>query len=200
VAVLDAAGYDVVVIETVGAGQDQIDVARATHTTIVVEAPGLGDDIQAIKAGIMEIADIFVVNKADHDGADRAVQVLEMSRQSSILEATPDQSGAETWQVPICKTNALDGTGIPCVISALEAHHSHLLQYGGLEEKERLRAQTALEAMLEQELVSRFLSRLAPGEWQELVSRVAARAVGLNEAIRCLLARLYPDEAKKEVP
>ena len=198
VAILDAAGFDVVFVETVGAGQDEIDVARATHTTIVVEAPGLGDDIQAIKAGLMEIADIFVVNKADREGADRTAQVLEMSRHSSLLEVRPARSDVEAWQTPICKTNALDGSGIPDVISAIEAHQSYLLEYGELEQKEWVRAQTGLEAALTHELVSRFMSRLAPGEWQEAISRVAARAIGSHEAIECLLGRLCPDIAAEE--
>ena len=146
----------------------------------------------------MEIADIFVVNKSDREGADQVVQVLEMSRHSSLLDVRPAETATRAWQTPICKTNALDGSGVPHVISAIQAHHSYLLQYGELEKKEWIRARTGLEAALEQELVSRFMSRLAPGEWQALVSRVADRALGSHEAIRSLVARLDPSEATKE--
>ncbi len=105
VKVLDAFGKDVILVETVGVGQDEVDIAKAAHTTIVVEAPGMGDDIQAIKAGVMEIADILVVNKADREGAERTVAALEMMLD---LNGHP----ACGWQTPVLKTVATQDEGI----------------------------------------------------------------------------------------
>ncbi|MFY9550268.1 MAG: methylmalonyl Co-A mutase-associated GTPase MeaB, partial [Thermoanaerobaculia bacterium] len=102
--VLDAAGFDLILIETVGVGQDEVDIARAADTTAVVLVPGLGDDIQAIKAGILEIADVFVVNKSEREGADRAVAQLSM-----MLDFAPH----DAWRPPIVKTSALTAAGVP---------------------------------------------------------------------------------------
>jgi LAO/AO transport system kinase len=130
VKVLDAAGFELIFIETVGAGQNEVEIAKSAQTVIVVEAPGLGDDVQAIKAGILEIADIFVVNKADRAGAERAVATLKMmlelgrpaSRQvlhhGQVMAApAPASTGAEAppaagWNIPVLKTVALKGEGI----------------------------------------------------------------------------------------
>ncbi|HEY6040983.1 MAG TPA: methylmalonyl Co-A mutase-associated GTPase MeaB, partial [Anaerolineae bacterium] len=108
--VLDAAGFEFVFIETVGAGQGEVEIARNAHTTIVVEAPGMGDDIQAIKAGILEIADILVVNKADRDGANSTVAALEMN-----LNLNRETKG---WRPPVLKTVALRGEGVSQVADA----------------------------------------------------------------------------------
>ncbi|HLN57128.1 MAG TPA: methylmalonyl Co-A mutase-associated GTPase MeaB, partial [Thermoanaerobaculia bacterium] len=115
--VLDAAGYDVVLIETVGVGQDEVDIIKAAETTAVVLVPGLGDDIQAIKAGILEIGDVFVVNKADREGADRTAAELAMML---------DLSAQKGWRPPIVRTVAPSNTGVEEVIAALESHGEHL--------------------------------------------------------------------------
>src|SRR5947207_10989587 len=109
--VLDAAGKDVVIIETVGVGQDEVDIIRTADVSVVALVPGTGDEVQALKAGIMEIADIFVVNKADRDGADRLVSSIE-----SNLSLHP--YGAGDWRPPIVKTEATSGQGVPELVEA----------------------------------------------------------------------------------
>jgi LAO/AO transport system kinase len=115
-AIMDAMGKDVVIVETVGVGQDEVEIASVADTCIVVTVPGMGDDIQAIKAGILEIADIFVVNKADRDGVDRTVKDLEM-----MMELTPRRSG---WNPPVLKTIATSVTGIDELIDTINAHNA----------------------------------------------------------------------------
>ncbi len=155
--VLDAAGFDVVIVETVGVGQDELEVTRLAHTTVVVMAPGMGDDIQAIKAGILEVADLFVVNKADREGADATMRDLEqMIALGGVLEkqgagptarghsaaaaAARAGSGASggRWVPPILRTVAVKGEGVDAVIEACEQHHRFLLE---TEEGSRKRAQ-----------------------------------------------------------
>ncbi len=168
VKVLDAAGYDLVIVETVGAGQAEVDIARTAHTTVVVEVPGLGDDIQAIKAGILEIADVFAVNKADLEGADRAVMALRMmldlgsggartvmhhGRVMEVAAATSGEAAMRkrraceglTWQPPIHKTVATRREGIPELAEAILAHRATWSSTGGLAMRERERAAAELE-------------------------------------------------------
>jgi LAO/AO transport system kinase len=137
---LDAAGFDWVLVETVGVGQDEIDVVRSVDTVVVVTVPGLGDEIQAIKAGILEIADVFVVNKADREGAKRAVRDLEM------LLGMADHPA---WLPPILETVASTGEGVAELLAAVERHRGHLTASGELARRRlaqlRLRVETRLE-------------------------------------------------------
>ncbi len=165
--VLDAAGFDMILIETVGVGQDEVDVVRAADTTAVVLVPGLGDDIQAIKAGILEIADVFIVNKADRDGADRAVSELSMML---------DFAGHPDWRPPIVKTSAPSGAGVTEAVAALEAHGDYLARSGEGARRRSLRARSRLLALLEE----RF--RLA-------VEARAPEPDGLEEAVRSVAER-----------
>ena len=137
VAVIDAAAFDVIMIETVGAGQSEVDIARLAHTTLVVEAPGLGDDVQAIKAGILEIADVLVLNKADLPGAEAATRAL---RGMLMLAHTQ-------WDVPICETVAAEGKGIEEVIAAIDQHRKYLLQNNGMVQRERDRVRRQIETL-----------------------------------------------------
>jgi LAO/AO transport system kinase len=121
--VFDAMGYDVILIETVGVGQDEVEVADLAHTTTVVSLPGMGDEIQAMKAGLLEIGDIFVVNKADKSGADDVVDQLRL-----MLDMRSDGDGA--WNPPILKTVAINAEGISELVDAFWAHREHLLQSG----------------------------------------------------------------------
>ncbi len=189
--VLDAAGYDLVLIETVGAGQSEVDIVRLAHTTIVVEAPGLGDDIQAIKAGILEIADVLVVNKADLPGAETTERVLRGSlnlahplphrfMHHGKLETIPGQAvdstnGGSMWMPPILRTVALDGTGIPDLAAAIANHRTHLETSGGWEQRERWRLQTELDLLLQNALVEDFRSHLPDGEYEQAVEDILAR-------------------------
>ena len=180
--VLDAAGYLVILVETVGAGQDQVEIARTAHTTVVVEAPGMGDDIQAIKSGLMEIADLFCVNKADRPGVEATVRALELA-----LQQRPGRYHSEqAWHIPVHRTMALDGTGVPELVAQIDAHRDHL-QGERWTQKELARAQAGLESRLVQALLERFLAELGPDEWRAWVSRVASRQTTPHEALKGLL-------------
>src|SRR5215472_10208781 len=128
---LDAAGYDLVIIETVGAGQAEVEIVRAAHTVLVVTVPGMGDDIQALKAGILEIADIFVVNKADRPGADQAVAELKMLL--GLAWKRPKEE--HTWHTPILKTSATQGVGITELVEAVLKHRVFLGESGQLAQR-----------------------------------------------------------------
>ena len=130
VTVLDALGTPIILLETVGAGQAQIDVARMAHTIVLVEAPGMGDDVQALKAGLMEVADIIVVNKADRPEARRTLQMLRSTR---FTRGQPDGGGAGTetgWEVPILEVSALEVRGVGKLIDAITAHRGYLESSG----------------------------------------------------------------------
>lgn len=180
--VLDAAGFDVVLVETVGAGQSEVDVARTAHTTIVVEAPGLGDDVQALKAGLLEIADILVVNKADRPGAGQTARALE-----ATLTLGRSNSEGEGWHPPILKTIALDGTGVEEVIEAVYTHCDHLRDSGLWERRERERARMDLMRLLQRELVSRLVRRVGEDALEHWVDRIVAREADPYLAVETLL-------------
>ena len=185
VEILDAAGYDVILIETVGVGQDEVEVARVAQTVIVVDAPGLGDDIQAIKAGLIEIADILVVNKADHDGADQAVRSYQMVvEMAQVSRPAGDGLERETWKVPVCRTVATDGSGISDLASWIDAHRSYLQRSGRLAEREQERVRAELEMLLRQALLASFLAGLEPGKLDGLVAHVARREMTLYQALQ----------------
>jgi LAO/AO transport system kinase len=188
VKILDAAGYDKILVETVGAGQAEVDIASTAHTTIVVEVPGLGDDIQVIKAGILEIADIFVVNKADLEGADGVALSLEvmMSLGNSekiihhgiLMEIKPAaQSPQPRWRPPICKTIATRGEGIKALAETIEKHLAFLKESGAWEEKEKLRASREVEEILRTELLKRVLSKVDRQAIEEILGRVVKREI-----------------------
>jgi LAO/AO transport system kinase len=188
--VFDAAGFDLILIETVGAGQAEVDIARLAHTTIVVEAPGLGDDIQAIKAGILEIADILVVNKADRPGADNTERSLRNMLQLAhpvprqfqhhgrleIVAAPAAPLLQETvWETPVLRTVATEGAGVAELAAAIARHRLHLEQTGGWERRERLRLQSELDARLRQGLLERWWQNTSPTHHEILESLVARR-------------------------
>jgi LAO/AO transport system kinase len=146
--VLDAAGCDVVLIETVGVGQSEVDVAGLADTTMVLLAPGMGDGIQAAKAGILEIGDVYVVNKADRDGADLVVRDL----RSVLNLGAADGS----WRPPIVKTVAQTGQGVPDVVEAIDRHRTHLEESGELTQRRERRARQEIEAIAVTALRERF--------------------------------------------
>jgi LAO/AO transport system kinase len=167
--VLDAAGKDWVVIETVGVGQDEVDIVRTADVAVVVLVPGTGDEVQALKAGIMEIADVFVVNKSDRDGADRLVASIE------AMQALADPGPGE-WRPPIVRTQATTGQGVAELLAAVEAFRAHAAP--GRQERRRLRHAHRLRELL----VERFMEHvdrrvLAPGEFDGLVARIADRGL-----------------------
>ncbi|KGN37327.1 transporter [Knoellia aerolata DSM 18566] len=148
--VLDAAGFDVVLVETVGVGQSEVEVAARADTTVVILAPGMGDGVQAAKAGILEIGDVFVVNKADRDGADETVREL----RHMIQLGNREQSVG--WRTPVVRTVASRGDGTPELVQALTAHRHWLGESGRLEARRRERARSEIEAIALAELRRRI--------------------------------------------
>ena len=173
--VLDAMGKDVVLVETVGVGQDEIEVCRLAHTTCVVVVPGLGDDIQAIKAGILEVADLFAVNKSDREGADRTVRDLR-----SMLElnhAMLSAGDAAPYETQILKCVASRNEGIVELWEAIAAHHQHLRSSGELLEREKQRASSELLEILRERLMRVALDKLSRqgAQLDDLALRIARR-------------------------
>jgi LAO/AO transport system kinase len=162
VQVMDAAGYEVILIETVGAGQSEVDIAALAHTTLVVEAPGAGDDIQAAKAGILEIADILVINKADQPGVENVERALQ-----AMLElgygAHSEAAGSEpstSWKPPIQRTIAVDGTGIPELVEQISQHAAFLQSSGCWRNREQTRLKSELDHLIQSALVQRWRASL----------------------------------------
>lgn len=184
--VLDAMGKDVIIVETVGVGQDEVDIAKSAHTTIVVVVPGLGDEIQAIKAGILEVADIFAVNKANADGTDQTVASLEM-----MLDMDGQRHGAE-WKPKILRTEALDDVGIDPLIDAVEEHRLHLEVSGGrLHQQSDRRVGVRLEEMFRSRVLEEFVGPLIESEaFASSVRSVTARETDPYSACETLLAQL----------
>jgi LAO/AO transport system kinase len=166
--VLDAAGFDPVLIETVGVGQSEVDVVSLADTTLVLLAPGMGDGIQAAKAGILEVADIFVVNKADRDGAPQTIRDLR-----HVISLGRKEMTGPAWRPPIVPTVATTGDGIDEVLAAIEAHHTWLVDTGELEARRRRRAVSEIEAIA----VRALRSRLENVHGGELLDRLAKQVV-----------------------
>ncbi len=203
VQVFDAAGFEIILIETVGAGQAEVEIARLAYTTLVVEAPGMGDDIQAIKAGILEIADILVVNKADRPGVEnteRALRgMLELAhpaprvfhtpghRPAAIQSSAPSTSAEAVWLPPIQRTIATDGSGIPELADCIARHRAYLEESGGWELRDRARLQAELDLVIQQTLVTRWRDRLPSDRYQETLEDLAARRISPHQAVKALL-------------
>jgi LAO/AO transport system kinase len=197
--VFDAAGFDIIIIETVGAGQSEVDIARLAHTTLVVEAPGLGDDIQAIKAGILEIADVLVVNKADRPGVENTERALRSTLElahptkrvfrhhGQTLSIDAPDTDSNIWIPPINKTISTDGKGIPELADSIAKHIAHLRQSGDWALRDRSRLKSELEAVLQEELVKRFFERVQKAEYEAVVEKVLNRNISPYEAIKLLL-------------
>jgi LAO/AO transport system kinase len=204
VLLLDAAGFDRILIETVGVGQAEVEIASTAHTTLVVEAPGMGDEVQAIKAGILEIADVLVVNKADRPGADRTLRALEMMLEiegdgprlvrhhGQLLEvqSPPPAPDARGWKVEVVKTVAADGTGIETLRERIEAHREWLHASGEIVVRDQLRVAHMVENIVRAELNRRIAERLPAGGLDGLVEAVRTRQADPYTAAASLLARL----------
>ncbi len=183
--VLDAAGFSRILVETVGVGQAEVDIANMAHTTIVVEAPGLGDEIQAIKAGVLEIADIFAVNKADRDGVNRTVMALEMMLGSGMQVVSHHgrvmkvDTAAQTpaWRPPIVKTIALRHDGVSDLLQAIEQHRSYLWQAGQWQRREAERLRHVLLHVVQDEIMARFRRHVSEEQFQHVVAELLARRI-----------------------
>lgn len=199
VQIFDAAGYEIILVETVGAGQSEVDVARLTHTTVVVEAPGLGDEIQAIKAGILEIADVLVINKADRPGVENTERALRSNLElahptqrifrhhghdMAVAAPTADPS---MWIPPINKTVATEGTGIAEVAASISRHAEHLRQNGDWTARDRARLGSEVEALLRETLMDRFLEHIQQETYDEMIENVVKRNISPYEAVNLLL-------------
>ena len=181
VLVLDAAGRDVVLIETVGVGQDEIEIVRTADISVVTVVPGTGDEVQALKAGIMEIADIFVVNKADREGADRMVASIE-----AMLSLHAYAEGA--WRPPVLKTEATTGAGIPALLETIERFRAQ--SAGASVSRRRARAEWRMRELLGRRFVAHVEEQvLQGGEFEALLERIAAREVDPYTAVDDIFAR-----------
>ncbi|MCL5025957.1 MAG: methylmalonyl Co-A mutase-associated GTPase MeaB [Chloroflexi bacterium] len=179
VAVLDAAGYQVILVETVGTGQAEVDVARAAHTIVVVVVPGMGDDIQAAKAGILEIADILVVNKADWENAERTIAEMNMTLQLGAPGAG--------WIPPVLPTVATQGTGVDEVAEAIGNHRQWLQESGGWEERQHRNARQRLLGAAQRRLYTLLVQRTDRERLEYLVQQVAERRIDPYAAADALL-------------
>ena len=210
VQVMDAMGKDVVLVETVGVGQDEIEVASLAHTVVVVTVPGLGDDVQAIKAGVLEIADVFAVNKADREGADRTVRdlqtMLDLRRTvaghpgdhdahhrvvHAEAEAPPPGPG-DDWEPPIVQTVAVRDEGVGELVDAIERHRAHLEGTGQRGARDAARARAAFVTVLRERLLAGALERLEAemGQLDAVAARIAAREADPYALAEELSARL----------
>ncbi len=166
---MDAAGYDPIIIETVGTGQAEVEVMRAAQTVLVVCAPGMGDEIQAIKAGILEIADIFVVSKADKPGSDQTVAELSM-----LLSLDPNRrKGA--WRIPVLKTSAIKNEGISEVVDAIQQHHEYLIESGILSQRSQRQVRSEVQSLILHSVMNALQAQVSEEEWNTLVEDVTKR-------------------------
>jgi LAO/AO transport system kinase len=167
--VMDAMGKEIIVVETVGVGQDEVDIVNTAHTSVVVLVPGLGDDIQAIKAGIIEIGDLFVVNKCEREGADKMERDLRM-----VLEMGRRREGG--WEPEILKTEAILGKGIFELVYGIYRHKQTLEQSQTLEKKLKERAKTTFLEVLETEVMAHFIEKMEKeGRLETIVDDIMKR-------------------------
>ena len=176
--VLDALGTDVVLVETVGVGQEEVDVIRVVDTVCLVTVPGLGDDIQAIKAGVLEIADVLVVNKADRPGADEAARDL-----AQMLSLAKDRP----WKTPILRTSAQSGDGVPQLVEAIDRHRAWSRESGENLDRRRTAARSEVEALLQEALLRELAGRVGESRLDAAVARVADRSLDPYAAVEELL-------------
>ena len=201
VQVFDAAGFEIIIVETVGAGQAEVDIARLADTTIVVEAPGLGDEIQTIKAGILEIADILVVNKADKPGAENAIRALRNMLSLAHPETTTmthhgvemevsvdlDENPDQSWVPPIIPTTATTGEGITTLIEGIKAHQEHLEKSGEWEVRSKARLKSELENLLQISLRKHWNDSISPTAYQKILEQVSNRQISPRKAVEKLM-------------
>ena len=180
---LDAAGFDIVLVETVGVGQDEVEVIRTVQTNVVVLVPGMGDDIQAIKAGIMEIGDVFVVNKADRPGADKTV--TEVTMMMGLVEEHGD------WMPPIVKTVASRGEGIAELDDAIRKHFEYLSTSGELDRRNRERVRIRINTLLKEKFMGRLIGEtLSEADYEKVLDEVLRKRSNPHEAAEDVIRRV----------
>jgi len=169
--VMDAMGKDIILVETVGVGQDEVEIVNTAHTSIVILVPGLGDDIQAIKAGIIEIGDLFVINKCEREGADKTERDLRM-----VLEM--GRKREDGWEPPIFKTEAILGKGIFELVYGIYRHKQALEQTNALGKKLRERTKTTFLEILESEVMAHFIEKMEKeGQWDKIIDDLMNRRI-----------------------
>ena len=180
---LDAAGFDIVLVETVGVGQDEVDVIRTVQTNVVVLVPGMGDDIQAIKAGIMEIGDVFVVNKADRPGADKTV--TEVTMMMGLVEEHGD------WMPPIVKTVASRGEGIAELDDAIRKHFEYLSTSGELDRRNRERVRIRINMLLKEKFMGRLIGEtVTESDFEKILEDVLRKRSNPHDAAEDVIRRV----------
>jgi len=199
VQVLDAAGFDLVLVETVGAGQSEVDIARLAHTTIVIEAPGLGDDIQAIKAGILEIADILVINKADLPGVENTERALRANLDLGhsprithnaahmLTEGNEDTVEQEGWMPPVLRTIATQASGIAGVVESIFSHRAYLQQTGLWQHRDNERLRAEVGHLLQNALLQRWQKTVPLERYEAVMQQVFERKISPGSAINKLV-------------
>ncbi|MFM1774152.1 MAG: methylmalonyl Co-A mutase-associated GTPase MeaB [Acidobacteriota bacterium] len=173
---MNAAGFDTILVETVGVGQDEVDVVRGVDTCCVVLIPGMGDDIQAIKAGLMEIADVFILNKADQPGIDQVVDALQAMK--SLAPAQDPKS----WDAPWIKTIAAEGQGLGALEEAVNQHQHWLDQEGHRQKKQAARLRLRLEGLLAELFMKRVSEQTNDQQWQAMIHQIIQGELTLHEA------------------
>jgi LAO/AO transport system kinase len=171
---MDAAGYDPIIIETIGTGQAEVEVMRAAHTVLVVSAPGMGDEVQAIKAGILEIADIFVVSKADKPGADQTVAELAMLLSLDPHRRHHDKS-KPYWRIPVLKTSAIKDQGITQLVDAIGQHYRYLVESNMLANRMRRQVRSEVESLVLHAVLLTLRAKVTEAEWQQLMEDITTR-------------------------
>jgi LAO/AO transport system kinase len=185
--ILDAAGMDYIILETVGAGQVQTDIAKTAYTVVVVLQPEIGDFVQVMKAGFMEIEDIFVINKSDLEGADRAANDL-----SGMLSMI--QRSDERWSPRIVRTVATTGKGISDLVRSIEEHRNYLISSGRMSQKQKEIAINEIEKIIDAELKERLAEKLANIKVQDTIEDVIARKVSAYDVVRDLMVKGRKEE------
>jgi LAO/AO transport system kinase len=178
---LDAAGFDTVIVETVGVGQDEVDVVACVQTCCVVLVPGMGDEIQAIKAGIMEVADLFIINKADRDGADQVEQEVEAMKSLAMPQG---------WDPPVLRTVAQQSEGITELLAQVREHGRWLREHGGLARKARERARLRFDSLLAEAALRRAKAQAGPERLEAALQAIADRKLDPYSAVAGILGEV----------
>jgi LAO/AO transport system kinase len=180
--IMDALGKDYILVETVGVGQDEVEIVKTAHTTVVVGVPGSGDEIQALKAGVMEIGDIFAINKADREGAERAMREIEI-----MLE----QREWPAWKPQVYKTIAKEGAGIEALTAGILEHERFIKEHEIKDSLEKQRSQSILRELLQETCTQRILERLSQnGSFEELVNKVTKKELDPYTAVDEILKKV----------
>lgn len=187
--IMDGFGKDWVIVETVGVGQDEVEIAKTADTTIVVLAPGLGDSIQSMKAGVMEIADLYVINKADRSGADALVTEvrIRVEQDAQIKEAA--------WRAPVLKTVAVEDQGTEPLLEAIENHRSFLEQSGRLKKVRREKTRQETLSLLKEEISRNVLEKiLGKGRFDDLIDDIVAHRKDPYTSVKEIVGTIFPEE------